>query len=64
MELTLRPEEAALLKQILTNYLSERRMEIASTDDRHLREKLHQEEAAITDLIARLEQATARPEAS
>lgn len=59
MELTLEPREAALLRRVLTDYLSELRMEVAGTEDYELREDLKGDEVVIKGLIARLEQAGA-----
>jgi len=56
MELKLRPAEATLLRQILTNYLSDLRMEISNTDSYELRQALHRDEDTIKELIARLEE--------
>ena len=56
MELTLQPEEATLLTQILTNYVSDLRMEISNTDSYKLRQQLQRDEATIKGIIARLEQ--------
>ena len=58
MNLTLQPEEARLLKKILTDHLSDLRMEIANTEDLDLRETLKQNEATIKSLIARLDGTT------
>ena len=54
MELRLAPEEADLLRQILTNYLSDLRMEIADTDSYELRQALKRDEQAVKALLARL----------
>jgi hypothetical protein len=54
MELRLAPEEADLLRQILTNYLSDLRMEIADTDNYELRQALKRDEQAVKALLARL----------
>ncbi|MGH2354663.1 MAG: hypothetical protein ACRDI2_25720 [Chloroflexota bacterium] len=55
MELTLQPEEAALLERVLTNYLSDLRMEVSSTDSYDWRQTLKRDEALIKGLIARLQ---------
>jgi hypothetical protein len=57
MELTLEPAEAALLKNILTRYLSDLRMEIHATDSYKMRQELKQDEVLVKGLIERLEQA-------
>ncbi|MBI4542308.1 MAG: hypothetical protein HY705_04695 [Gemmatimonadetes bacterium] len=54
MAITLTAEEAALLRQVLTGYLSDLRMEIADTDSRDFREKLKEEEAFLKRLIEQL----------
>ena len=54
MELTLSPEEAAVLHRILTSYVSDLRMEVADTDDYDLRQRLQAEEALVKKLIVRL----------
>ncbi len=56
MELVMQTEEAELLKQILTNYLSDLRMEISNTDSYDLREYLKSHEATIRALLVRLQQ--------
>lgn len=52
--ITLTAEEAALLRQVLTSYLSDLRMEIADTDSIDFREKLKEEEAFLKRLIEQL----------
>jgi cob(I)alamin adenosyltransferase len=56
MELTLDAEDVALLSRILSNYLSDLRMEIAQTDQYEWRQALKQDEERIKALLARLEQ--------
>jgi hypothetical protein len=58
MELMVQPDEVALLKRILTNYLSDLRMEIADTERYEFRQELKQDEEMIKRLLARLEQLT------
>ncbi len=53
-QIYLSPEEASLLKEILTSYLSDLRMEIADTDAMDFREKLKKEELFIKELLGRL----------
>jgi hypothetical protein len=48
--------EAAILRDVLDNYVSDLRMEIADTDSMHLREELKGREAFLKHLIGRLEQ--------
>lgn len=54
MQLTLQPDEATLLKDILTSYLSDLRMEIGDTENYELREDLKRDEEMIKVLLARL----------
>lgn len=54
MELALQPEEVALLRRILSNYLSDLRMEIADTERYDLRQELKRDEEMIKSLLARL----------
>jgi hypothetical protein len=58
MDLTLQPDEAQLLHQILTITLGNLRMEIAGTDAYDLRQQLKQDEVVIKALITQLEQAS------
>lgn len=52
VELT--PEEAAALREILTSYLGDLRMEIADTDAMEFREALKTREAMLKSVIERL----------
>jgi ABC-type anion transport system duplicated permease subunit len=61
MELALQPAEVALLRRILTNYLSDLRMEIADTERYDLRQELKRDEEMIKRLLARLAQLAAEP---
>ncbi len=47
--------EAAMLSDVLKNYVSDLRMEIADTDSMDLREELKGREALLKHLIGRLE---------
>jgi len=47
--------EAAILREVLENYVSDLRMEIADTDSMDLREELKGREALLKHLIGRLE---------
>jgi hypothetical protein len=58
MELTLGPEEATLLARVLTNYLSDLRMEVGATENFEWRQSLKHDEALLRGLLSRL-QATA-----
>ena len=54
MQLSLQPNEVELLRTILSQYLSDLRMEISNTEKYELREALKQEESTIGSLISRL----------
>jgi hypothetical protein len=54
MELPIDAADAQLLGRILTNYLSDLRMEIADTDQADLRAALKKNETRITSLVERL----------
>jgi hypothetical protein len=56
VQLVLTAEEAALLSEILTSYLSDLRMEIADTDAKDFREALKQREAFLKRLLQTLSQ--------
>ena len=53
-QLTLNNDETEMLKEVLVNYLSDLRMEIADTDLKKFREGLKAKEVFIKDLINRL----------
>jgi len=52
---TLSREERELLNRIVTNYLSELRMEIADTDKLSFKESLRKEEDILNDLINKIQ---------
>ena len=54
MTLSLSPEEARTLQEILESYLSELRMEIADTENMDLREELKEGEDFLNRLIEQL----------
>jgi hypothetical protein len=54
MDLSLEPDEVTLLREILSNYLSDLRMEISNTENYELRESLKRDEETIKSLLARL----------
>ena len=56
VQLVLTAEEAALLGEILTSYLSDLRMEIADTEAMDLRETLKQREVFLKRLLQTLSQ--------
>ncbi len=58
MDVTLAPEEVALLERILMEYLSDLRSEIAATDSYEMRTELHKEEETIRRLLALLQHRT------
>lgn len=60
MELTLQSDEAELLKRILTNYLSDLRMEISNTENYQLRENLQRGETILKAIIEKLEHESSR----
>jgi hypothetical protein len=54
MAVTLQPEELELVRNILADYLSNLRMEIANTEDYDLRQTLKAREAALKSLLDRM----------
>ena len=56
VQLVLTAEEAALLGEILTSYLSDLRMEIADTDAMDFRQTLKQREVFLKKLLQALSQ--------
>jgi len=54
IDLKLTNEEAEELKDVLTSYVSELRMEIADTDKYEFRETLKQKEKFLKDVMSRL----------
>ena len=54
INLKLTNEEAEELKDVLTSYVSELRMEIADTDKYEFRETLKQKEKFLKDVMSRL----------
>lgn len=59
MDLTLQPNEAALVRRILANYLSDLRAEVYKTENFELRQELKADETAIRSIIERLGHAEA-----
>lgn len=55
IQIELTSEEAGILREILTSYLSDLRMEIAGTENMDFREALKKKEALLKKLIQRLE---------
>ncbi len=54
MQLTLSSDEAALLRQVLLDRVSDLRMEISSTERYNLRKDLQRDEVALRGIVARL----------
>ncbi len=57
MQLTLSSEEAALLRRVLTNRVSDLRMEISNTGRYAFRKDLQRDEAVLKGIVARLSEA-------
>ena len=55
MQINLTAEEAAMLNEVLTGYLSDLRMEIADTDSMEFREGLKKMEVLLKRIIQDLE---------
>ena len=53
-DLRLSDDEASALREVLSSYLSDLRMEVADTEDFAMRERLKQTEALLKRLIAQL----------
>jgi hypothetical protein len=64
MELSLGPDEAALVLRILGNYAADLRMEIGRTDQYEMRQALKREEALLRALLERLQLAASRQPAA
>jgi hypothetical protein len=54
MRLELRPDEVAVLRDVISHHLSELRMEIAGTERLSWREPMHREEELLKSLLVRL----------
>ncbi len=52
--LTLNPEQAETLAQVLAEYVSDLRMEVANTDSMEFRDDLKRKEVFLKDLITQL----------
>jgi hypothetical protein len=52
--LELDPREAAILAEVLTDYVSDLRMEVANTDSQDVRDELKAREEFLKDLLLRL----------
>ena len=54
VQLTLTPDQASMLHEILASYLSDLRMEISNTDSMDFRERLKAKEVFLKGLLAQL----------
>jgi hypothetical protein len=54
--LTLDPEEADILRDVLIQYLADLRVEIGDTESHDLRVELHRREAVLQQIVGRIEQ--------
>ena len=54
VQISLNIEEAEMIKDILSEYLSDLRMEIADTDRKDFREELKKKEVFLKDLLQQL----------
>ena len=52
--LQLNPQDASILADVLTDYVSDLRMEIANTDSMEVREELKSREAVLKGLLRQL----------
>ena len=64
IEIQLSTEEAAVLRDTLTGYLSDLRMEISATDLMDFREKLKDQERVLNTILDQLPEAPQRVEES
>ena len=60
-QITLTQEEAATLREVLSSYVSDLRMEVADTDSSQFRENLKREEALLKKLLQQLDAELAAP---
>jgi hypothetical protein len=61
-QITLTPEEVAVLRKALSSYVSDLRMEIINTDSWGFRQNLKHEEVVLKKLMAQLDVELATPE--
>jgi hypothetical protein len=61
-QITLTPEEIAVLRKALSSYVSDLRMEIINTDSWGFRQNLKHEEVVLKKLVAQLDVELATPE--
>lgn len=55
IQIELTPEKAEMLREIISTYLSDLRMEIADTENMNFRENLKRKEEFLNELLRRLE---------
>lgn len=55
IQIDLTSEKAEMLREIISTYLSDLRMEIASTENMNFREELKKKEEFLKELLPRLE---------
>ena len=63
-QIILTPEEAAVLRRVLSGYMSDLRMEIRDTDSWQFRQNLKHEEVLLKKLLEQLDAEFASPEAA
>ena len=63
-QITLTPEEAAVLRRVLSGYVSDLRMEIVDTDSWQFRQNLKHEEVLLKKLLEQLDAELASPATS
>jgi hypothetical protein len=63
-QITLTQAEAAALREMLSSYLSDLRMEVADTDSMQFREGLKRQEALLKNILQQLDGQLASPGAS
>jgi hypothetical protein len=61
-QITLTPEEAAVLRKALSTYISDLRMEIVDTDSWDFRQHLKHEEVVLKKFVEQLDAELAAPE--
>jgi hypothetical protein len=54
MQLTIEADERDVLREILTQYLTDLRGEIGKTDSREVRQELHRREAVLQKIVGQL----------
>jgi hypothetical protein len=64
VQITLTQDEATILREALSSYVSDLRMEIAKTDSWQFRQNLRREEVLLKKLLVQLDAELASPAAS